>query len=292
MWAMQRRLEHSQFQSTHPVRGATARRLVVSPVSLFQSTHPVRGATTCAVSPTNNPIFQSTHPVRGATDLNFGRVGAERISIHAPREGCDAEPLRSSAYLALFQSTHPVRGATIIAATIIPSARFQSTHPVRGATRPWPRPPRTRPISIHAPREGCDSSRRRPSTSRSRFQSTHPVRGATNSRRGRRNAREFQSTHPVRGATPYLRRPDRMGQISIHAPREGCDYEPTCTLLPASSFQSTHPVRGATIGERHGRRHPVISIHAPREGCDFAAAVEFESADISIHAPREGCDGR
>ena len=148
------------------------------------------------------------------------------------------------------------------------------------------------PISIHAPREGCDSSRRRPSTSRSRFQSTHPVRGATNSRRGRRNAREFQSTHPVRGATPYLRRPDRMGQISIHAPREGCDYEPTCTLLPASSFQSTHPVRGATIGERHGRRHPVISIHAPREGCDFAAAVEFESADISIHAPREGCDGR
>ena len=34
---------------------------------------------------------------------------------------------------------------------------------------------------------------------------------------------EFQSTHPVRGATAGPVRVDRVGQISIHAPREGCD---------------------------------------------------------------------
>ena len=34
-------------------------------------------------------------------------------------------------------------------------------------------------ISIHAPREGCDSATRNDSHTVSVFQSTHPVRGAT-----------------------------------------------------------------------------------------------------------------
>ena len=58
-----------QFQSTHPVRGATTGdwESLLS-INTFQSTHPVRGATK------DVPIcmkfagkFQSTHPVRGAT---------------------------------------------------------------------------------------------------------------------------------------------------------------------------------------------------------------------------------
>ena len=78
--------------------------------------------------------------------------------------------------------------------------RFQSTHPVRGATL-W-------------------AMQRR--LEHSQFQSTHPVRGACAV--SPTNNPIFQSTHPVRGATP-LRLEGRILQIiSIHAPREGCDF--------------------------------------------------------------------
>ena len=57
--------------------------------------------------------------------------------------------------------------------------------------------------------------------------------------------RKFQSTHPVRGATIGEYESGEFDNISIHAPREGCDK----------------PFRVAAIFD-------TISIHAPREGCD------------------------
>ena len=39
---------------------------------------------------------------------------AERVSIHAPREGCDVDVNQSLMCLVEFQSTHPVRGATTL----------------------------------------------------------------------------------------------------------------------------------------------------------------------------------
>ena len=56
------------------------------------------------------------------------------ISIHAPREGCDAPNPRYIGVTPGFQSTHPVRDATY--------AKVYND---------W-----FRDISIHAPREGCD----------------------------------------------------------------------------------------------------------------------------------------
>ena len=56
----------------------------------------------------------------------------------------------------------------------------------------------------------------------------------------------FQSTHPVRGATDGNYVPKARFNISIHAPREGCD--------------------GALIDKMQAALN--ISIHAPREGCD------------------------
>ena len=57
-------------------------------------------------------------------------------------------------------------------------------------------------------------------------------------------------------------------QISIHAPREGCDYWDALALLDGA-----------------------ISIHAPREGCDGSSPGRATAPPtISIHAPREGCD--
>ena len=50
---------------------------------------------------------------------------------------------------------------------------FQSTHPVRGATVTVPADSRTRPISIHAPREGCDAQKAYDEAVKA-FQSTPP----------------------------------------------------------------------------------------------------------------------
>ncbi len=194
---------------------------------LFQSTHPMRGATACRLG--SNPsrrIFQSTHPMRGAT---FGRPVAFLdlgISIHAPHAGCD-KGARYGASRASGISIHaPHAGCDYLASSIqTPTHVFQSTHPMRGATSIFigpffstqyfnprtpcgVRPPRAsrsynfwsyfnprtpcgvRPhdvddagnrviISIHAPHAGCDLSPRRRKRRPLRFQSTHPMRGAT-----------------------------------------------------------------------------------------------------------------
>ena len=56
------------------------------------------------------------------------------ISIHAPREGCDADTLNERRKALEFQSTHPARGATYVSALSLTAIPFQSTHPARGAT--------------------------------------------------------------------------------------------------------------------------------------------------------------
>ncbi len=170
----------------------------------FQSTHPVRGAT--EGEPTvNDRLMISIHAPREGCDRG-GRHRHPRvsISIHAPREGCDFLSVCNCAFCA-FQSTHPVRGATArimdvprnsdisihapregcdvnVGRDPSPYDRFQSTHPVRGAT----------------------TRNSRKDTLMAKFQSTHPVRGATTERRVLRRYIRFQSTHPVRGATPAV----------------------------------------------------------------------------------------
>ena len=57
-------------------------------------------------------------------------------------------------------------------------AKFQSTHPVRGATPLQHVLDADGLISIHAPREGCDTTVE-VAELLNVFQSTHPVRGAT-----------------------------------------------------------------------------------------------------------------
>ena len=79
---------------------------------------------------------------------------------------------------------------------------------------------------------------------------------------------KFQSTHPARGATSSGIFCCVFCNISIHAPREGCD----------------------TAGHVDILRIDIISIHAPREGCDDLRSGFFGLNTISIHAPREGCD--
>ena len=56
----------------------------------------------------------------------------------------------------------------------------------------------------------------------------------------------FQFTHPGRGATYGVDVPRGRGEVSIHAPREGCDSTRSIRAIYAIEFQFTHPGRGAT----------------------------------------------
>ena len=189
--------------------------------------------------------FQSTHPARGATFSHCSAHVERFISIHAPRERCDADIKNSADKTIQFQSTHPARGATISFVPFVMPVTFQSTHPARGATWCSPALSTCAAISIHAPRERCDHDvqidlqlfvnfnprtprevRRKMverNTTKNIFQSTHPARGATADGANQRLRYEFQSTHPARGATPFYRYTPGDPMISIHAPRERCD---------------------------------------------------------------------
>ena len=97
-------------------------------------------------------------PREGCDYITFLELSRREISIHAPREGCDNYAAWYTQNHMPFQSTHPVRGATFTGYDSAESFQFQSTHPVRGAT--WWSCINFRCyniISIHAPREGCDS---------------------------------------------------------------------------------------------------------------------------------------
>ena len=145
---------------------------------------------------------------------------------------------------------------------------FQFTHPVWGATLSGGGSPIQNVVSIHAPRVGCDprhvwrihasrsfNSRtpcgvrlRLPSalSSPPTFQFTHPVWGATPCCSAPAPAPQgFNSRTPcgVRQLPPVLR--SHLSQVSIHAPRVGCDRIEEIKISPAS-----------------------VSIHAPRVGCD------------------------
>ena len=194
------------FQSTHPVWGATRhdRREVVRR-GRFQSTHPVWGAT---VEPSSRvpyvTSFQSTHPVWGAT-CQVCPIAAVAPYFN-PRTPCGVRqswPIVATSPRR-FQSTHPVWGATSwVSSSWSARGRFQSTHPVWGATY----------LLTCFP--GFPSA----------FQSTHPVWGAPSCkwRFERVSVSYFNPRTPCGVRLHQPRPPGWMGEISIHAPRVGCD---------------------------------------------------------------------
>ena len=144
-----------------PREGCDRFRIVPSPtLSKFQFTHPGRGATYEYLKLYLTPEFQFTHPGRGAT-LGGGQRGVRPVvSIHAPREGCDACGYTWPYHHSAFQFTHPGRGATHLQMFDPYPTKFQFTHPGRGATTCFGHLCRTDVVSIHAPREGCDAVHR------------------------------------------------------------------------------------------------------------------------------------
>ena len=101
----------------------------------------------------------------------------------------------------------------------------------------------------------------------------------------------FQFTHPGRGATLKPTCGDCVGKVSIHAPREGCDYHVRRRYELHPCFNSRTPGGVRLYRRQDYEASKPVSIHAPREGCDVAAfATVVFCIYVSIHAPREGCD--
>ena len=150
----------SVFQSTHPMRGATLRRLEVEPAD-----DDFNPRTPCGVRHTSNKgqggarcDFNPRTPCGVRPEARAYLNGQTNISIHAPHAGCDMFDYDASQDYSVFQSTHPMRGATID----IDDAALVAFD-----------------ISIHAPHAGCDKMPTRASRRWKLFQSTHPMRGAT-----------------------------------------------------------------------------------------------------------------
>src|SRR5699024_4438141 len=90
----------------------------------------------------------------------------------------------------------------------------------------------------------------------------------------------------------YSRVRQGLHRISIHAPREGSDGQPSAPpkRCPMDFYpRSPRGERRLYTPSRQGQTW--ISIHAPREGSDDSVYAQYLWAiGISIHAPREGSD--
>ena len=148
-----------QFQSTHPVRGATTTRGFRRAVARFQSTHPVRGATLKITRAHRPQRFQSTHPVRGATIVR--RPGNTTRKNFNPRTPCGVRrPSAKRKWLRLYFNPRTPCGVRHGR-----SHRYPSRCNFNPRTPCGVRPSGSRSgsysstISIHAPRAGCDIHR-------------------------------------------------------------------------------------------------------------------------------------
>ena len=189
----------------------------------FQFTHPGRGATDSERSPpAEQTSFNSRTP--GGVRLIYIVTYLQILSFNSRTPGGVRHKKEGrGSYTSPFQFTHPGRGATFLRRGL----------PVRSS------------VSIHAPREGCDSCVVPASGSVSGFNSRTPG-GVRLHRRGACTAlSSFNSRTPGGVRLPKASYFETPNFVSIHAPREGCD---TKQLL--------------------SHRLTIVSIHAPREGCD------------------------
>ena len=152
-----------------------------------------------------------------------------------------------NASLCEFQFTHPVWGATELRAHILPRLG----------------------VSIHAPRVGCDSVLVVSLSWSLSFNSRTPCGVRPTSFAHDLAPNTFQFTHPVWGATKCSIIVRQSTEVSIHAPRVGCDADARTDKQFKQMFQFTHPVWGATISHSSKCNVLTVSIHAPRVGCDY-----------------------
>ena len=158
------------FQSTHPLRGATAGSAARDGPDGEISIHaPLAGCDgTCIAHSSDCPTnFNPRTPCGVRRSSRSISHWASWISIHAPLAGCDIQAglLRLPAQISIHA---PLAGCDLMAIYRSAACAISIHAPLAGCdcrSRPCLRRPR--PISIHAPLAGCDSAIR---------QGAHPAR--------------------------------------------------------------------------------------------------------------------
>ena len=149
-----------EFQSTLPMRGATATCVQKLASDAFQSTLPMRGATFRYVECFTVRVFQSTLPMRGAT--SWACRASSQLDFN-PRSPCGERPNGIPHWMmpVTFQSTLPMRGATFGDAECF-AVRVISIHaPHAGSDSARHILQALHAISIHAPHAGSDKAFRK-----------------------------------------------------------------------------------------------------------------------------------
>ena len=126
------------------------------------------------------------------------------------------------------------------------------------------------PISIHAPRAGCDQQPPKIDRAAINFNPRTPCGVRQDVQRMVWRMIAISIHAPRAGCDTGDGVVVTKNEISIHAPRAGCDVAIPDSFVYSLQFQSTHPVRGATGSARRRQVRSGISIHAPRAGCDNA----------------------
>ena len=91
LFSARRKRRSSRFQSTRPIRGATACRLAVGFQRRYFNPRAPYGARRARRRVAVQPLqFQSTRPIRGATGGRLASDPRDHISIHAPHTGRDS----------------------------------------------------------------------------------------------------------------------------------------------------------------------------------------------------------
>ena len=147
------------FQSTRPLRGATAHPYIRGLIPAFQPTRPLRGATFCPCCPPYTRMHFNPRAPCGARQFRTVKYeSGYGISTHAPLAGRDHGQRHGVQHPQGFQPTRPLRGAT--SASIIASCGNWNFNPRApcGARRTKQKVICSPvDISTHAPLAGRDS---------------------------------------------------------------------------------------------------------------------------------------
>ena len=301
---------------------------------MFQSTRPVRGAT-AGSGRRHSPTEVSIHAPRAGRDLIDHLARRRRsVSIHAPRAGRDSRhedspspqrgfnpraPCGARQRLKLietlgqcFNPRAPCGARQVYTHFHSSFGGFQSTRPVRGATLFKPCHHLRIRVSIHAPRAGRDAEAKNRCPVYTGFNPRAPCGARRVTMAELLHIYTFQSTRPVRGATPARHRCGLPCIVSIHAPRAGRDpavmrppsvpesFNPRAPCgarlvdalgtVDRGVFQSTRPVRGATGHIRTMSAATLFQSTRPVRGATIGQGEFPECHGVSIHAPRAGRD--
>ena len=131
-------------------------RTTITPVT-FQFTHLVWGATLVAHGLIPSCSFNSRTPCGVRLRLQTLSEGDKLVSIHAPRVGCDSTQRVTVPFATGFNSRTPCGVRHCDSIITIHIQLFQFTHPVWGATYYTLEGGKSKRVSIHAPRVGCDN---------------------------------------------------------------------------------------------------------------------------------------